>query len=102
MRSLARKGAACAVVMLPLWAVATARRLDRLHKRVDHTRARMEALEGDPQAWDTARRFYDQAVADTRAVRLKPLVRILRLAGTAPMPEFAPLVPAGAPRCAGT
>lgn len=33
-------------------------------------------------------RFYNEAVADTRALRLRPAVRALRLAGTAPMPEF--------------
>ncbi|WP_394280452.1 hypothetical protein [Corynebacterium sp.] len=35
-----------------------------------------------------ALRFYNDAVADTRAVRLQPLVRILRLGGTARLPEF--------------
>ncbi|WP_018295646.1 hypothetical protein [Corynebacterium lubricantis] len=33
-------------------------------------------------------RFYNDAVADTRAIRLRPIVRILRLGGTAPLPEF--------------
>lgn len=35
-----------------------------------------------------AHRFYNDAVADTRALRLRPLVRALRLGGTAPLPEF--------------
>ncbi len=35
-----------------------------------------------------AHRFYNEAVADTRALRLRPLVRALRLGGTAPLPEF--------------
>lgn len=35
-----------------------------------------------------AHRFYNDAVADTRALRLRPLVRVLRLGGTAPLPEF--------------
>ncbi|AKK08932.1 hypothetical protein HCH15_02145 [Corynebacterium testudinoris] len=35
-----------------------------------------------------ARRFYNEAVADTRALRLRPAVRVLRLGGTAPLPEF--------------
>ena len=33
-------------------------------------------------------RFYNEAVADTRALRLRPAVRILRLGGTAGLPEF--------------
>lgn len=35
-----------------------------------------------------AHRFYNDAVADTRALRHRPLVRILRLGGTAPVPQF--------------
>jgi hypothetical protein len=35
-----------------------------------------------------ARRFYNDAVAVTRSARRKWLVRLLRLAGGAPMPEF--------------
>ena len=35
-----------------------------------------------------ARKFYNTAVAVTRDARRKPLVRILRLAGTAGLPEF--------------
>lgn len=35
-----------------------------------------------------AHRFYNEAVADTRALRLRPLVRMLRLGGTAPLPQF--------------
>lgn len=35
-----------------------------------------------------AHRFYNDAVADTRALRLRPLVRVCRLGGTAPLPEF--------------
>lgn len=33
-------------------------------------------------------RFYNDAVADTRAIRLRTLVRMLRLGGTARLPEF--------------
>lgn len=33
-------------------------------------------------------RFYNEAVADTRALRLRPFVRLLRLGGTARLPEF--------------
>ena len=35
-----------------------------------------------------ARKFYNTAVATTRDARRKPLVRLLRLAGTAGRPEF--------------
>lgn len=38
-----------------------------------------------------ALRFYNDAVGDTRALRLQPLVRTLRLGGTAAMPEYAAL-----------
>ncbi|GAB3944179.1 hypothetical protein [Corynebacterium tapiri] len=38
---------------------------------------------------DLARRFYNEAVADARALHLAWPVRVLRLAGTAPLPEFA-------------
>lgn len=37
---------------------------------------------------ELAHRFYNEAVADTRSVRLIPLVRLLRLGGNAPLPEF--------------
>ncbi|WP_426707020.1 hypothetical protein ACEN19_01310 [Corynebacterium auriscanis] len=37
---------------------------------------------------DLAARFYNDAVADTRNVRARPIVRVLKLAGRAPMPEF--------------
>ena len=35
-----------------------------------------------------ARKFYNDAVAATRDARRRPLVRLLRLAGGAPLPEF--------------
>ena len=37
---------------------------------------------------ERARRFYNDAVTDTKALRARPLVRALRLAGTAPEPEY--------------
>ena len=37
---------------------------------------------------ELARRFYNDAVTDTRLLRMRPLVRGLRLAGTAPVPEY--------------
>ncbi|PAT09287.1 hypothetical protein [Corynebacterium hadale] len=36
-----------------------------------------------------ALRFYNEAVSDTRALRLRPLVRALHLGGTAALPEYA-------------
>lgn len=107
--------AVLAIVLLcgfTVWAVLTARRLDRLHIRLDRARASFEAAVAH---WDTVamiaantrddtaarnaladaeervhltQRLYNDAVSATRAVRLKPGVRFLRLAGTAPMPEF--------------
>lgn len=103
---------AAVVCLTVVWAVLTARRLDRLHIRLDRARASYDAAvvhrdavaeiaantrdDGAARrALDTARqrvdlslRLYNDAVAATRAVRLKPGVRALRLAGTAPMPEF--------------
>ena len=35
-----------------------------------------------------AHRFYNEAVSDTRALRLRPAVKWLRLGGTAKLPEF--------------
>ncbi|WP_408925657.1 hypothetical protein ACKFRT_02720 [Corynebacterium sp. YSMAA1_1_F7] len=37
---------------------------------------------------DLAARFYNDAVSDTLGVRSRPLVRALRLAGRAPLPEY--------------
>lgn len=37
---------------------------------------------------DLAARFYNDAVSDTLSVRSRPLVRVLRLAGRAPLPEY--------------
>ena len=37
---------------------------------------------------DLAARFYNDAVADTRVVRARPIVRALKLAGRAPLPAF--------------
>ncbi|MCT1449098.1 hypothetical protein [Corynebacterium sp. p3-SID1194] len=100
------------VLAVVVWAILTARRLDRLHIRLDRARAALDsAIEHrdavadivantrDDEAARTALavaedrvelslRLYNGAVAATRAVRLKPGVRALRLAGTAPMPEF--------------
>lgn len=39
-----------------------------------------------------AHRFYNDAVTDTRALRRRRLVRALRLAGTAPSPEYFDIV----------
>jgi hypothetical protein len=45
-------------------------------------------LEGAAHQVFLARKFYNDAVAATRAARRTPLVRLLRLAGGAPLPEF--------------
>lgn len=37
---------------------------------------------------DLAARFYNEAVADTRDVRSRPVVKFFKLAGRAPLPEF--------------
>ena len=80
---------------LGLWAMFTAQRLDRLHNRVDRARRALdEVLISAPsrsqRRHDLAVRFYNNAVADTRRLRLRPIIRMLRLAGTAPLPEFYP------------
>lgn len=45
-----------------------------------------------------ARRFYNDAVRDTRSLREHPIVRALRLAGRAPMPDYVELVDGPPPR----
>lgn len=44
-----------------------------------------------------ARRFYNDAVRDTRSLREQMIVRALRLAGRAPMPDYVELVDAPPP-----
>src|SRR5580704_5516329 len=48
----------------------------------------LSELEGAAHQVFLARKFYSDAVAATRAARRPPLVRLLRLAGGAPLPEF--------------
>ena len=59
----------------------------------------LSELEGASHQVFLARKFYNDAVAATQVARQRWLVRMLRLAGTAPMPEFFEiddsLVPAG-------
>jgi hypothetical protein len=53
-----------------------------------------ELVEELASAWyrlQLARRFHNNAVAHTRAARRRPLVRVLRLAGSAPEPTTAEL-----------
>lgn len=155
--------AAIALTIVVAWAYFTARRLDRLHIRLDRSRdalqaaldrrcavvaatvpslaaaarateearltpsdlnsrlererelgARLAALgpgshepapaHGERLSQDAVRelfdadtrvllalRFYNDAVADTRALRLRPSVRTLHLGGTAALPEYAAL-----------
>lgn len=62
-------------------------------------RRRVGEQEGDASndidAADTrvaiALRFYNDAVSDVRSLRLRPVVRLLRLGGTAALPSFASL-----------
>jgi hypothetical protein len=54
----------------------------------DHAAELVEELESTAQQVFLARKFYNDAVAATKAARRRWLVRVLRLAGTAPMPEF--------------
>lgn len=51
-----------------------------------------EELEDVTDRVGMARRFYNDAVRDTRALRERASVRALRLAGRAPMPDFVELV----------
>ncbi|MBC2681656.1 hypothetical protein [Corynebacterium anserum] len=44
---------------------------------------------------DIAARFYNDAVANTLAVRKRPDVRLLRLAGNAPLPKYYEALSAG-------
>lgn len=39
-----------------------------------------------------AHRFYNDAVSDTRSLRVRPVVRLFRLGGTARLPEYFELV----------
>ena len=59
----------------------------------------LSELEGASHQVFLARKFYNDAVAATQAARQRWLVRVLRLAGRAPNPEFFEiddsLVPAG-------
>lgn len=56
--------------------------------------AKGNSISANPQLVDAetrvqlAHRFYNEAVSDTRGLRLRPAVRVLRLGGTAPLPEF--------------
>lgn len=77
-----------AVEAIPLRPRNFAARLDaedRFRELVDHPDA-----DADTRVL-LAMRFYNDAVADTRALRLRPLVRALRLGGTAPLPHYCDL-----------
>lgn len=63
---------------------------DTLHDTLhDHKAAAPTQLEDAHTRVHLAQRFYNDAVADTLALRLRPSVRALRLGGTAALPEFA-------------
>lgn len=48
----------------------------------------LEELDAAARKVAYARRFYNDAVATTRAARRRPLVRVIPLAGRAPLPDF--------------
>jgi len=55
---------------------------------VDGAEELLTELESAAHQVFLARKFYNDAVAATRDARRRPLVRLLRLAGGAPLPEF--------------
>nr|WP_255567652.1 hypothetical protein [Corynebacterium sp. TAE3-ERU16] len=65
----------------------------RLEHRIS---SRLRDMEGEPSELleraifrvDTSYRFYNDYVTRTRALRTRPLVRVLRLGGTAQLPEY--------------
>ena len=102
---------------LMLWAFFTAQRLNRLHIRTDSALQSLQAALDRRAAVVTAilpeaaalasaaesvpltstsfrarasveRSLYNDAVSDTRALRTRPLVWILRLGGTAQLPNY--------------
>ena len=96
-----------AAILVGVYVSWRAGRLDRLHARVEAARAALSQpgfrtdlvsrtggdellaeLEAAAHQVFLARKFYNDAVAATRSARRKWLVRLLRLAGGAPMPEF--------------
>lgn len=48
----------------------------------------MAEVEAAAKGVHIARTFYNDAVADTRRARRSRLIRVFRLSGTAPLPEF--------------
>lgn len=80
---------------IPLTATDLRRRLSQETQLTEALRERVGQNPWPPQLQDAhtrvelALRFYDDAVADTRALRLRPAVRALRLGGTATLPQFA-------------
>ena len=80
---------------IPLTATDLQRRLSQETQLTEALRERVGQNPWPPQLQDAhtrvelALRFYDDAVADTRALRLRPAVRALRLGGTATLPQFA-------------
>ena len=106
------------VVSALLWIYFTAQRLHRLHIRLDAAlqslQAALDRRVADKSADDSAtgslvahelsshyaelvdadvrvelaHRFYNEAVASTRGLRVRPLVKYFRLGGRAPLPDF--------------
>ncbi|MCT1411069.1 hypothetical protein M3G47_03835 [Corynebacterium sanguinis] len=63
---------------------------DALRGDVDKHGAAGDLADADTRVM-LALRFYNEAVSDTRAVRLRMPVRVLRLGGSAALPEYAHL-----------
>ena len=55
---------------------------------VDERRLGLAALADAERRIQLAHRFYNEAVSDTRALRLRPAVRLFHLGGTAKLPEY--------------
>ena len=71
---------AVVVLGIVVWSFQTANRLDRLHVRYDLSWQALDAA--------LARRFHNDAVRDTLALRERRPVRWLKLGGRAPLPTY--------------
>lgn len=57
-------------------------------ERWDGLRSQLTEVEAAAKGVHMARTFYNDAVSDTRLARRSRLVRMLRIAGTAPLPDY--------------
>lgn len=84
-------GVVTQVISIPLRTGAMGARSDAenaLLHRVDEAVTRDPVFADVSARVDLASRFYNDAVNDTLSVRARPIVKVLRLAGRAPLPEF--------------